>query len=429
MDAAKWPGRRLALGVCGILSLMPWAGGCTTNPPPATETVRPVRTFVVAAGDETMLRTFPGRVEASRRAELAFQVGGLLVDFPVKEGQQVAKGDVIGQLRRDDFEARLTTTQGQLGQARAALRALQAGDRPEQRLRLEAQVRAAEATLANARSEYERNTRLNQQRAISNEVLERSQTAYRVAQEEHQAAIQLLEKGTIAREEDLEAQEAAVRSLEGQVTEASIQLDDTTLRAPYDGVIAKRHVDQGQNVRAKDPIVTFQDVNEIDIAVDVPEAVMTADLRSADIVRLVAELSGAPGVEFPVQIREIAQVADPTTQTFRVRAAMQEPPGIQVLPGMTATVTATYRRAAILGSRILIPISAISRTPGSEQVVWLVGDDGTVSSRVVKIGEAAGGRVEVLDGLAPGDRIAAAGVTFLREGMKVSDLGDALGGG
>ena len=64
---------------------------------------------------------------------------------------------------------------------------------------------------------------------------------------------------------------------------------------------------------------------------------------------------------FPCQIREIAQVADPTTQTFQVPHAMQAPTGLQSLPGMTATVTVTYRRASILGSRILVPISAVSK--------------------------------------------------------------------
>jgi multidrug efflux pump subunit AcrA (membrane-fusion protein) len=49
--------------------------------------------------------------------------------------------------------------------------------------------------------------------------------------------------------------------------------------------------------------------------------------------------------------------------------------------------------------------------------------------RAVKLGELTGGDVEIVDGLQPGDRIAVAGVTFLREGMKVRDLGDALGGG
>lgn len=416
-------------GVSVLLSLLAFTAGCSSEMPTLKEAVRPVKTLVVTAGGETRTRSFPGKVEASRRVELAFQVSGLLVELPVKEGQRVAKGEVIAQLRREEFQARLTALQGQLDQARAALRALQAGERPEQRLRLEAQLRAAEARLVNARTEFQRSERLLRKNAIARLDYDRDSTNYRVAQEEFQAARQALEKGTIARQEDIEAQEAVVRGLEGQVVEAKIQFDDTTLRAPYDGVIAKRFVDQGQNVRAKEPVVKFQDVDEIDVAVDVPETVMVADLRRADIVQLMAEFSGAPGLRFPVQIREIAQRADPTTQTFRVRAAMKAPPDVNLLPGMTATVTATFRRAGILGDRILVPISAVYKDASGDQVAWIVGADQIVARRPVTLGGAAGDRIEIVDGLRPGDRIAVAGVTRLREGMKVRDLGNSLGGG
>jgi RND family efflux transporter MFP subunit len=233
----------------------------------------------------------------------------------------------------------------------------------------------------------------------------------------------------VGREEDIEAREAEVRALEARVVEANLQLADSTLRAPYDGVIAKRFVEEKQNIMAKAPVVRFQDVDEIEVVVDVPETVMAADIRLADIVQLVAEFSGAPGRQFPAQIREVAQVADPVTQTFKVRAAVQAPPEARILPGMTATVTLTYRRASVLGDRILVPITAVFKQPAGEQVVWVLGPDGAVAPRPVKLGAATGGRVEVLDGLQPGDRIATAGVRFLRDGMKVRDLGDALGGG
>jgi RND family efflux transporter MFP subunit len=384
--------------------------------------------MVVTAGGETHVRTFPGKVEASKRVELAFQVPGLLAKLPVKEGQKVSKGEVIAQLRQDEFQARLKALQGQLDQARAALRALRSGERPEQILRLDAQVRAAESKMANAKAEFDRNARLFRTGAVAREEFERSETVYRVAQEEYQAALQMREKGAIAREEDIEAQEALVRGLEGQTVEANIQLQDSTLRAPYDGVIAQRFVEEGQIVQAKAPVVKFQDVDEIDVAVDVPESVMVADLRSADIVESLAEFSGAPGLQFPVQIREIAQRADPVTQTFRVRAAMKAPPEINLLPGMTARVTINYRRASILGNRILVPVSAVYKDANGAQVAWVIGPDGTVTRRPVKLGEATGGQIEIADGLQPGDRIAVAGVTLLREGMKVRDLGDALGG-
>ena len=384
--------------------------------------------MVVVAGDELHVRSFPGRVEGSRSVELAFQVSGLLVNLPVKEGQNVVKNEMIAQLRQDEFQARLQAAQGQLDQARTALNALRQGERPEERLRREAQVRAAAAKLANARTEFERHGRLVQSRAVSRADYERTETAYRVAQEDHRAALQILEQGTIARQEDIEAQEAQVRVLEGGVVEANIQLEDSTLRAPYDGVIGRRFVEERQNIRAKEPVVQFQDVDEVDIAVDVPETVMIADIRTADIVQMIATFSRAPGLEFPVRIKEFAQVADPVTQTFQVRVAMKSPPGMNVLPGMTATVTLTYRRASILADRILVPISAVFKDATGEQVAWVVGPDQIVSRRPVKLGEATGSQIEIAEGLQPGDRIAVAGVAFLREGMKVRDLGDALGG-
>jgi multidrug efflux pump subunit AcrA (membrane-fusion protein) len=172
--------------------------------------------MVVAAGDQSLARTFPGKVEASKTVELAFQVPGLLVKLPVKEGQKVAKGQVVAQLRQDEFQARLQIVQGQLDQARATLSALQLGERPEERLRREAQLRAAEAKLANAKTEFDRYGRLVKTSAVSRAEYELSETAYRVAQEEQKAALQLVEKGGISRKEDIDAQEAQVpRSRDG----------------------------------------------------------------------------------------------------------------------------------------------------------------------------------------------------------------------
>jgi RND family efflux transporter MFP subunit len=155
---------------------------------------------------------------------------------------------------------------------------------------------------------------------------------------------------------------------------------------------------------------------------------MAADIRSAAITRMVAEFSTAPGQQFPVRIKEVAQVADPTTQTFQVRVAMKAPRNVLVLPGMTATVVATYRRPNALGRRILVPISAVYKEDTGDQVAWVIGPNQMVSRRLVKMGAAAGGQIEIVDGLRPGDRVVVAGAPFLSEGMKVRDLGDALGG-
>jgi len=415
--------------LCGLpVLLLAVSAGCRPQAPAPVSPVRPVKSMVVSAGGDTAVRTFPGKVEASKQVELTFQVSGLLVSLPVREGQKVARNELIAQLRQEDFEARLAALRGQLDRAHADLQAARAGVRPEERQRLEAQVRSSEASLVNARAEFGRATQLLRSRTISRVEFDRAETTYRVAQENLEAARQTLEQSAVGRDEDILAREAEVRGLEGRVVEANLQLADSTLRAPYDGVIARRFVEQGQNVQPKQPVVKFQDVDEIEIAVDVPETVMAADLGCADILQLVAEFSAAPGRRFPVRIKEVAQRADPVTRTFTIRVAMRVPEGINLLPGMSATVAMTYRRANILGGRILVPVGAIFQDSPGRQIVWVFGADQTVARRQVKTGTASGDRVEIVDGLQPGDRIAVAGVTFLRDGMKVRDLGDALGG-
>lgn len=82
--------------------------GCAPSETERPEIVRPVKTMLIMPGENTSTRAFPGRVDASQRVQLAFQVSGLLVPLPAREGQEVAKGEVIAQLREDEFKARLT---------------------------------------------------------------------------------------------------------------------------------------------------------------------------------------------------------------------------------------------------------------------------------------------------------------------------------
>jgi RND family efflux transporter MFP subunit len=412
--------------LCGAVVFM--LSACSRPPEASTELIRPVRTLVVAGGEDTGTRTFPGRVDASKQVELTFQVPGLLVDLPVREGQRVAQGDLVARLRPNEFQARLDALLGQLAGARADLQALQAGARPEEQQRLEAQLRSADATLANARVDLDRATQLLRSQTISRLEFDRSDTAFRVALENREAARASLDQSLTGREEDIVAKQSEIAGLEARVVEAGIQLADTKLVAPYAGVIARRFVEQGQSIRAKQPVVKFQDVEEIEIAVDVPESVMASSLRTADITGLTAEFSAAPGRSFPVQVREIAQRADPVTQTFNVRATMEAPSDLSLLPGMTATVTMNYRRAAVLGPNISVPVAAVVRDGKGQPIVWIIGPDQTVTARPVRTGAISGGLIEITEGLQPGDRIAAAGASHLREGMKVRDLGDALGG-
>ncbi len=416
-------GMALGLALCGMVL----AAGCSRESPAPAELIRPVKTMTVGAGGGSYTRTFPGRVEAAKSVELAFQVPGLVVRLPVKEGQRVTRGQVVSRLRQSEYEARRLAAQGQLDQGKAVLEALRTGERTEEQLRREAALRAAEAKLANTRTEFERYKRLLPTGAVSTSEYDLAQTAYSVAQEEQKAARQMVEKGVAARQEEIAAQEGQVRSLEGRLDEARVLLSDTILRAPYNGVIAQRLIDEGQVVAAARPVLKFQNTEEVDIVADVPEAVMSTGFRRGTVSQMAAEFPKAPGLRVPVRVSEMAQVADPATQTFQVRFGMRPPKGILILPGMTAQVTVTYPRPRSQASGTFVPITAVTRQPDGRQVVWIVGADGTVRSRLVAMGAVKDGDVEIVTGLVAGERIAVAGSEFLRDGMKVRELGNALG--
>lgn len=420
-------------GGCAAAAILAMVGcvvssGCSRTEPQRAETRRPVKTLVVAAGAPTEVRSFAGRIVASMEPDLAFQVSGLLASFPAREGQRISRGEVIAQIRQDEFEARLESLRGQHDRATASLRALRAGERAEERMRLEAQVRAAAARLQHARVEFDRYAELIKENAVARSDYELVETELRVAEENHEIAIQTLNRSATGRQEDIEAMEADVRGLEARIREATIQFMDTTLRAPFDGVVAQRYVEESQNIAAGQPIVRFQSFESINIAVDVPEAVMAEDLRREDIVALTAEFSAVPGRQFPVEIREVSQVADSVTQTFRVRLEMKAPPEALLLPGMTSTVLLERRIRSDGVGVIRIPITAVYKGSGTEPVVWVIDAQGAAGRRPVRLGDIVGGDAVVLDGIVPGERIAIAGVTQLTDGMRVRDLGDALGG-
>jgi multidrug resistance efflux pump len=115
----------------------------------------------------------------------------------------VAQGDLVARLRPDEFQARLDALQGQLARARADLQGLQAGARPEEQLRLEAQLRSVDATLANARVDLDRATQLLRSQTISRLEFDRADTAFRVALENRQAARASLDQSLTGREEDI----------------------------------------------------------------------------------------------------------------------------------------------------------------------------------------------------------------------------------
>ena len=188
-------------------------------------------------------RKLPGTVRATKRVDLAFQVSGPLIELPVKEGQRVNRGDLIARIDPQDFETSLRNAKGTMARAKASV------------------------DYAVAEYQRFRNVKATDAGAVSDSQVHLKFTAQAVAR-------------------------AGLQSAEAGLAAAQDQLNYTQLRAPFTGLIARRLVDNYQEVTVKQPIVSLQNMTDIEVLVDVPESMM-APIRETK-PRLYADFASDP---------------------------------------------------------------------------------------------------------------------------------------
>lgn len=299
---------------------------------------------------------FPGRVRSVQRAQLAFNVPGQVVEFPAEEGMQLRAGDLIARIDPEKYELRLSSARAQFDKARV---------------------------------DYERvRTIWEKNQAVARAEVDRKKTAMEVARATYAAALQ--------------------------------EFEDTRLTAPFAGVVARRYVENFQNVQAKEPIVSLQDMNELEIVIQVPERIMRSEPRRAVGY---ARFENLPDRRFPVTLKTYATDADPQTQTYDVILGLVPPQDVKILPGMSAEVLPAETDAAATGEAIVVPLRAVTVTADEVRRVWVVHPETSrVSPRAIETGPVQGDDIVVTDGLAAGERIVVAGLGQLRDGMLVRPL-------
>ncbi|MBW2719645.1 MAG: efflux RND transporter periplasmic adaptor subunit [Deltaproteobacteria bacterium] len=181
---------------------------------------------------------------------------------------------------------------------------------------------------------------------------EAARARLRLADAEYRRESKLFASGS-GTQRDLDV---ATRSRDVSRAELRIQqkaLEDTKLRATFDGVIARKLVTDFRNVAAREPVLLLQDESMMEVVVDVPERDLAGDKAHGNSdfdlaqwnakAKPMAELSSLPGRQFPVKLSELATAADPNTRTFRATFTMEKPKGVGVLSGMTVASSPRHR--------------------------------------------------------------------------------------
>ena len=197
--------------------------------------VRPAKVITVAPTASVVARRYSAIVRPSQEAEISFKVSGQVIELPVRGATEVKAGDVIAELDKRSFEAAVAQLQSQRDQSLAQLKALRSGARAEEVAALEASVAAAQAQVDQAQDQVVRTRQLAERGVASSAKLEQDEATAQVAVANLNAAQEQLTIGRAGgRAEDIEASEAVLRGLESQIKIAQDNLDDATLRAPFD---------------------------------------------------------------------------------------------------------------------------------------------------------------------------------------------------
>ncbi|MCZ6831409.1 MAG: efflux RND transporter periplasmic adaptor subunit [Gammaproteobacteria bacterium] len=365
-SSSKLVGALCALGfIIGCGALVGCGGEVVELGPPPT---RPVKIFTVSGIDGTSLRRFPGSIDASQRADVAFRVSGRLQEMLVKEGDAVERGAVLARLDPTDF----------------------------------------------------------------NIVVQDRQATFDKDERNFQRANELIADGNISKF-DYDRMEANEKTSLAALTQAKQDLEYTEMRAPFTGRIARRSVENFEEVLARQTIFRLQNVAQLDVKIDLPESLIRTFSGSADsqvsssdrdrYLTAYAQFEGRPDARFDLQIKEVATKADPQTQTFQITFSMPSPRNFTVLPGMTATVSVDFSKLVDEQQVKWVPVTAVQADSGLNPRVWILDDESmTVSSRPVVIGRMSGNQVEVRSGLSGGEEIVSVGAPYLAEGMKVTRM-------
>ncbi len=384
---------------------------------------RPIKMMVVESPEGAVVRSFPAVTQAGERSELSFRRSGTIAEIAAVEGRSFAAGDLLARLDPRDFENKVADAASTLASAEAELEMLKTGARVEDIALLEAQLASATARSEQAITDYKRQKQMLERGLVPASEFEHAETMKKVTGKDVESAAQQLAKAqTGGRPEEIRAAEARVESLRLKVRDAEAALDDTFLRAPFDGMVATVYADPFQEVQAKQPLLTFQNIGGIELELRVPESIVL-NRQSGGGIEFEVVFAGHSEKVFPAQFKRFSTEADPATQTYKLTLGMTAPPDLNVFPGMTAEVKIKATSPTPDSAPILVPVNAVGASADGNPLVWLVdGASGKVRSQAVKTGAITGDHIAILEGVKPGDTLATAGVSQLREGMLVRPL-------
>jgi HlyD family secretion protein len=347
-----------------------------------------------ARGEAVQTVVSTGRIITPARVEIGTVVLGNVRTLEVREGAVVKPGDVLARLKDDEQRAAVVQARGALAEADARLAQLDRLSAPSS----EQNVRQAEANLSLAREELQRTRRLFEKGYFSQAKLDEAERNLTVAQAVRESAN--LQKATNSpRGSDYTLAVARRDQAQAALEVAQARLDNMVIRAPAAGTVLRKFLEPGDTVAQGKKLFELSVAGETQVVLNVDEKNIGL-LALGQKAQVVAD--AFPGRPFEAEIFYIAPGVDATRGSVEVKLRVPDPPAF-VKPDMTVSAEILVGRRS---DALTLPADSVrdasSRTP------WvLVVRGGEAVRQPVKLGLRGADRVEVLEGVQPGEPVVA----------------------
>ncbi len=323
-------------------------------------TTASVDTAIVKRQDIVPTLKFSANLEPVWSADISPKIDSRLDKLYVNEGDYVTAGQILAEMDKVELGAQVFQAEGLIYEAMA--------------------------DSEDAAREYERNTKLYEQNAISKKEVDNSKSRKDMTAGRYTAA-------------------------QGALKVLKEKLDGLTIRAPRDGVVTRRYVQAGVFLKSGSPIVSVADTTVLLAKSDISEGQIGNVYMDAPAKITVAAYEGK---SFSGQVSRISPLADLPARTFKTEIRVPNPNN-QLRAGMYAAVSVsgqTHRSA------VVIPQTAVVMRE-DQKTVYVVNADNVVQQKLLELGAVEEGWVEVLKGLSEGERIVVSGQNKLRQGVKI----------
>ncbi len=353
-------GRTLTMASLFALTLT----GCSKQEAPPTEAVRPVKLFTVSDRTNGDIHSFPARVASSEESQISFRIAGKLIEFPVKNAQEVKKGDLLGRLDDRDIKNQLD-------------------------------LRQADYDLAQV--QYKRMKELKEKQVVSASELDKAEADLKSA------------KALLKLAEDQLSYTILTAPFDGRIARTEVE--------NHQSVKAQQPILLLQNSQLLDITIEMP----ASILARINQETVNPDYKPY------ATFSSQPGKKYEITYSEHDTTVSSGTQSYKVTFTMPAPKSLRVYSGMASTVHLDLLRLTSYSddlSNIVVPLTSVQHDDATGKMsAWVYNPEShTVKPVAVTVGRITQHGINVLSGLNDGEQIVTAGLSSLSVGMKVAPL-------